>query len=35
VSEEIRKEEDRLKEMQERLAKLEAVYSEKIKIKES
>jgi hypothetical protein len=33
VSEEIRKEEDRLKEMQERLAKLEAVYSEKLKIK--
>jgi cell shape-determining protein MreC len=34
VTEEIRKQEDRLKEMQERLEKLEAVYSEKLKIKE-
>jgi hypothetical protein len=35
ISEEIRKQEDRMKEMQERLAKLEAVYTERIKIKES
>jgi len=33
ISEELRKQEDRLKEMQERLAKLEAVYSQKLKIK--